>query len=200
MLEKIGGKHGWSGVHYFLYNPTLASFDPASAKAIRAFENRILDSEIARGLTHAWDDEYGLYGLPGPHVFKLDFLTDAAGVRKHFAEQVAMRPGLKVLAVATVKSIGEEGPLNLAACYRAGDEASLRGQNTTIPFLSFATFIVDLFMSCSRGTTDEGLRRLAAGQAPDGSDDGGREHAARHTLTITLRSDLPSVDQLHAEG
>jgi hypothetical protein len=73
-----------------------------------------------------------------------------------------------------------------------------------LPFVSLSTFVVDFFISCIRGSQDNVIRTITGGKNPEnitglvGDDKNGTDRAAgvmaKHTLRITLTSNLPEVE------
>lgn len=210
-LKQTADDYGWDSVFYCLFNPCLDAFEDRSAKIIRALENRLLDNHLWWGhMSGRWHPKELYYMLEefGPRALSLfpfaagsHNVGDAEQAKETINETTMRRPGLKIMQLAAVKDLVESSSgvktsrFKIAGCYRSEMGRPVRyGSLAVAPF---ATFIVDLFMSCIEGSTKETVRRLAAGQVaeepskPKGDLEGRRTVLAKHTLYITLASDLP---------
>jgi hypothetical protein len=133
-------------------------------------------------------------------------------MKQQLNEYSLSRPGIKVLGLSSIKDMMSSNisSLSLMMCYNNALTDTWFRRSDGVPFTSFANFVVDFFMACSRGSTDEVINRVARGRLPkapqnsDGTppapgnddDDPANSLMARHSLKITMESNLPGIEGL----
>ena len=210
-LSAIAKTYDQNGVYYFLYNPGLIAFDDTSAKVIRALENSICENSMeVHGITHPFfgrDIYYMMASKDRMTTLRLGPTTsppDPGQIKEALKQMTSRRPGLKVISLQSLDSIvrsktGLAASFSIGNCYHHIQNFDwFRSDDAAVPFVSFATFMVDYFLSCYRGSTNANLINIAAGKPltqPDSPTEmqGGLNVLARHTLTITLESTLPEI-------
>lgn len=208
-LREIASTHDWDGVCYFLYNPKLDAFEEANAKVIKAMESRIAPQFAWPGATIPFwhpEMEYFLHKyLRRFPVFGGAPVSEIGSPERALEERqklVALKPGLRVMGISSIAQLVEskstvKRSFRLAECYRYATSDHWWGNSGTVPFLPLSSFLVDLFIGCSRGSENEKVIRIAEGkpQEPEPSPEGPTPGlAVRHTLRITVRSTLPQTD------
>jgi len=215
-LKNFAKNYGWESIYYFLYNPSLEAFEEGSRQVIRAWENSHTVGNVWRGDVNEFFYMVSR-GLPFPYVGEPTLSGDADDAKKLLNRITQSRPGLKVIGLQGVQSIVEKDnrivptSFGLSACYEYARSDKWIGSSLHVPFVSLASFVVDFFMSCIRGSIKAEVISMAKGRDPTmkprggpPAGGGGTENAAadnlpttllaRHTLTITLRSELPEVE------
>ena len=206
-LIGIAQKYDWNGVYYFLYNPSLEAFDEKSRQIIRAMENLQFEGNNSMAPffedPHYFEELYyraGKYGFPVPlHQQNIRY-SDEYEARNYMNKQTSLRPGLKVLSASSIKNIVRKGTkFNLSFCYDYSRSNNWFGISGAVPFVSLSNFIVDYFISCFRGSTNEEIKQIAEGNIPDSPnppDDNSEPSPtilAKHTLKIKIESTLPEM-------
>jgi hypothetical protein len=209
-LKKVASKYSWDGVCYFLYNPRLDAFPEEEAKTVKALEARMFSGTGWSGLPfpfwhpefehfiHKFGRRYPIgFSASNPEAATPDQLRDERN------KQLLSRPGLRVLGITSIGSIVESNKsirktFRLEDCYRYAFSSDWIGNSGAVPFLPLSSFIVDLVLACSRGSSNENIIRIAEGKEPEPPSKDQEEEApglaVRHTLKITVRNILPQMD------
>jgi len=209
-LKKVASKYSWDGVCYFLYNPKLDAFSEEEAKTVRALEARMFSASGWSGFPFPlWHPEMEHFIHQFWHRYPVAFSAHVPGtftpdqLREERNKHLSSRPGLRVLGISSVGSIVESNKtirktFRLEECYRYALSSNWFGQSGAVPFLPLSSFIVDLVLGCSRGSSEENIVLIAEGKEPEAPSGDSHEEtpglAVRHTLKITVRSTLPKMD------
>jgi len=212
-LRALASKYDGGGIYYFLYNPALNAFPEEEAKVIQAIEARLYPGMgWAHGRFPFWDPEMEYIFHRFLREYPVSFAHTGASVdavepdrlRDERSAALQTRPGLRVLGLASVAALAESNKtvrksFRLEECYRYAFSAHWWQSSGAVPFLPLSSFVVDMVLGCSRGTTNENIIRIAEGREPDGkppADSPGEAPglAVRHTLKITVRNTLPLMD------
>lgn len=210
-LKKVASKYSWDGVCYFLYNPRIDAFsEEEEAKILRALEARMFSGREWSGFPfHMWHPEFEYFIHKFWRRYPIGFSASVPGastpdqIREERNKQLSSRPGLRVLGITSIGSIVESNKtvrktFRLEECYRYALSSDWFGNSGAVPFLPLSSFIVDLVLGCSRGSSNENIVRIAEGKEPEPPSTDQEEEApglaVRHTLKITVRSTLPQMD------
>lgn len=210
-LRQLAKKYDWSGIVYFLYNPRLEAFDKKDQDILRALEARLLShGGWMQCAFPFWDEKMEYYfhetmrrGYMPPMMAAGEAMPASADdIRDARAQAVSQKPGLRVLGISSVGEIVESNgsvgsSFSLQDCYQYALSSRWLGNSSSVPFLSLSTYIVNMFLGCSRGSDNESIIRIAEGQRPtddENADDDVPGVAVRHTLVITFRSTLPEQE------
>lgn len=209
-LKELADKGHWEGIYYFFYNPKVASFAEPDVKVLRALESRFASQlswpYSAFPFWHP-EMEHVLHMLArrGGYIDKIGPLPERASsdelVRLR-QQAVDSRPGMRVLAVWSVNELVNarqriKNSFKLEECYRHALSEQLWCSNGTVPFPCLSSFFVDYLMACIRGSDSETIINIAQGNVPENQNPptaASPSIAARHTLRITVRNTLPSMD------
>lgn len=204
-LKELGNKHSAiRDIYYFLYNPPLGSFDKASAQTIRAIENSINSpNPAAMAAALEWASRHFGPPLYGSSSLAGELHINPSSEAQRLSEYVSRRPGLRVISLPSLGLIIEKGKtisaqLSLSQCYDLTRDSWYFVNSSSVPFIPFSTFIVDLLLSCYRGDRGEEFIKIANGGARPENISAKNEALlsilARHTLRITIESLLPNPE------
>lgn len=209
-LKKIASTYSWDGVCYFLYNPKLDAFSEEEAQIVRALEARMFSGSGWLGFPFPfWHPDMEYFVSKFWRRYPVGFLAHVPEtltpdqLREERNKQFSSRPGLRILGISSVGSIVESNKIirktfRLEECYRYALSSNWFGQSGAVPFLPLSSFIVDLVLGCSRGSSNENIVQIAEGIEPEppsgDSDEETPSLAVRHTLKITVRSTLPQMN------
>ncbi|MFH1648439.1 MAG: hypothetical protein ABIA11_01745 [Patescibacteria group bacterium] len=208
-LKKVASEYSWDGVCYFLYNPKLDAFSEDEAKIVRALEARMFSGSGLSGFPFLWHPEMEYFIHSFGRRYPVRFSAHVPGallpdqLREERDKQLSSRPGLRVLGISSVSSIVESNKtirktFRLNDCYSYALSSHWFGNSGAVPFLPLSSFIVDLVLGCSRGSSDENIVNIAEGKEPHPQPESSNEEtpgvAVRHTLKITVRNTLPQMD------
>jgi hypothetical protein len=207
-LKKVASKYSWEGVCYFLYNPRLDAFPEDEAKTIRALEARLFSGTGWSGFPFPllWHPEFEFIIHKYWRRYPIGFAASVPGtltpdqLREERNKRLSSRPGLRVLGITSIGSIVDSNntirkTFRLEECYRYALSSGWLGNSGAVPFLPLSSFIVDVVLGCSMGSSNENIIRIAEGKEPEPPSDKNEEEtpglAVRHTLKITVKSTLP---------
>jgi hypothetical protein len=213
-LKKVASKYSYDGVCYFLYNPRLDAFPEEEAKLVRAMEAKMFPGTGGAGFPFPFwhpDIEYIMHEIwrryPVGYSTGVSGGTSPGQLIEERNRMISSRPGLRVMGITSVGSVVEtdksvRSRFTLEDCYRYAFSDHWFGSSGSVPFLPLSSFIVDLVLGCSRGSSNEDIIRIAEGKEPgppsNNSNDEPIGMAVRHTLKITVRNTLPQMDiRLH---
>ncbi len=217
-LKNVASKYSRDGVCYFLYNPRIDAFSEEEAKILRALESRMFCGSGWSGFPFPmWHPEFEYFIRKFWHRYPIwrcypigfsasgQVLPTPDQLREERNKQLSSRPGLRVLGITSIGSIVESNKtvrktFKLEECYRYALSSDWFGSSGAVPFLPLSSFIVDLVLGCSRGSSNENIIRIAEGKEPVPPSKNEEEEeetlglAVRHTLKITVRSTLPQMN------
>lgn len=185
---------------YFLYNPTVNAFAATDIPFIRAAEAALLNK------SPNWGDLTVSVEPDMPPILVAD-------IGRQRNEAVQARPGVRAIDLSSIEKIiqwddeeveAKQQTFSLRDCYSYALSNKTGFGPTDAPFLSLSAFIVYNLIGCHSGSTNVGILAVASGMKPDElpSEMIGRVPqgiAARHTLRITISSNLPESNVLFAE-
>ena len=193
----------WNSVFYLWYNPPTSGFAEADARIIRAYEAHDTSLAPFYGRIHKYFDEMIEMGFPlfvgGRNTIGHMNREDEDKAREWRARQ----PALRISALDTVLSLTEGGGApRLKLLYEA-----LVTRSDRISFSPFADFLLLALANSRYGSSNDQWVQLAQGQTvpmprlKQGSQDRLSSHLdelqsppiPRHTMTLTVRSTLPSI-------
>lgn len=201
------------GVAYFFYNPRLEAFADGEGDVVTALEANLCSPGYremvlrqvhprVRYLLDTWRRAHPwAIGADGAHSGQPEAMRD---IRREVIER---RPGIRVMDVDAVGGLiagdNRKNPVfSLESCYRHVYAGGWVGEPGAVPFVTFSEYIVDMLLSCTHGSRDDAIIQMARGVPLDAAEaesndiDDATRVAARHTLTIVVRSTLPEREAI----
>jgi len=204
LLQAIADRfYAWKSIYYLWYNPTTRAFDDTSTKHIRSSEATA--NSITSWDHHPFRDELLEFGYP------FVFGSYGQGLVRQAEDQAATKAWRLAQPAMRVSSL--EAALNASNGVRAAPllqslYQTLARRSELVSFSPFADFMMLALLDSRIGNSGDDWIELAEGRLkrlppkkptnqqldPDPLGDMIHPPVPRHTVRVSIRSTLPSID------
>jgi hypothetical protein len=206
-LNELQDEIQGDGIGYLLYNPVIKDFEIKEQDLIRELEiasfpyalfwnhpfTFIPPSSAGKALNLVRQRHSAIVDVAG----RFHRLMTIMGQKEPFEISTdSLRPGIKVLGLSSLNDmLGITGKksFDIRDCYNYAASNGRWIRLNGLPFVPFASFIVDFLLGCVSGSPHPGLLNLCGGKSlVNGSDEApdrwSKNLKAKYSLKITIRS------------